>query len=309
MAGKRLKAAVSVLCIITGKKIKMAVPVLCIIAGLCLLFYPWVSEYLYENRADSMINTYKLQMEEADGAQKQEMMEAAYLYNARISQTQVRLTDPFTADAASSEEMEYDSVLMLDDSGYIGSIEIPCISVNLPIYHGTSVNALEHGVGHLRGTSLPVGGKNTHAVLSGHTGLNSKKIFTDLVDMERGDLFFIHVLDETLAYEVAEINVVEPSDTSNLVIQDGKDLVTLVTCTPYGVNSHRLLVTGERTQYTEHVYEDALDMAVGDTGSLWMKSYRRAILIGTAIVAAIAISAAIVKKVRDQNGRERGRRT
>lgn len=249
-------------------------------------------------------------MEETDIAGRQEMLDEAYIYNTQISQAQVRLTDPFTADTDTDSGMDYFSVLSLDDTGYMGSIEIPCISVNLPVYHGTSAEVLEYGIGHLEGSSLPVGGEGTHAVLSGHTGLNSKKLFTDLGDMEPGDLFFLHVLDGALAYEVTEINVVEPSDTSKLVIQDGKDLVTLVTCTPYGVNSHRLLVTGERTEYTEQVYEDALDMAVGDTGSLWMKSYKRAILTGIAAVAAIAISTATVKKVRNnRNDRERGHRT
>ena len=294
----------------TGKRLKRIVPALCVAAGICLLLYPWVSEYLYENRADSVINTYEAQMEETNIAGRQEMLDEAYIYNTQISQAQVRLTDPFTADTDTDSGMDYFSVLSLDDTGYMGSIEIPCISVNLPIYHGTSAEVLEYGIGHLEGSSLPVGGEGTHAVLSGHTGLNSKKLFTDLVDMEPGDFFFLHVLDEALAYEVTEINVVEPSDTSKLVIQDGKDLVTLVTCTPYGVNSHRLLVTGERTEYTEQVYEDALDMAVGDTGSLWMKSYKRAILTGIAAVAAIAISTATVKKVRNnRNDRERGHRT
>lgn len=289
---------------------KRIVPALCVAAGICLLLYPWVSEYLYENRADSVINTYEAQMEETDIAGRQEMLDEAYIYNTQISQAQVRLTDPFTADTDTDSGMDYFSVLSLDDTGYMGSIEIPCISVNLPVYHGTSAEVLEYGIGHLEGSSLPVGGEGTHAVLSGHTGLNSKKLFTDLGDMEPGDLFFLHVLDGALAYEVTEINVVEPSDTSKLVIQDGKDLVTLVTCTPYGVNSHRLLVTGERTEYTEQVYEDALDMAVGDTGSLWMKSYKRAILTGIAAVAAIAISTATVKKVRNnRNDRERGHRT
>lgn len=294
----------------TGKRLKRIVPALCVAAGICLLLYPWVSEYLYENRADSVINTYEAQMEETDIAGRQEMLDEAYIYNTQISQAQVRLTDPFTADTDTDSGMDYFSVLSLDDTGYMGSIEIPCISVNLPVYHGTSAEVLEYGIGHLEGSSLPVGGEGTHAVLSGHTGLNSKKLFTDLGDMEPGDLFFLHVLDGALAYEVTEINVVEPSDTSKLVIQDGKDLVTLVTCTPYGVNSHRLLVTGERTEYTEQVYEDALDMAVGDTGSLWMKSYKRAILTGIAAVAAIAISTATVKKVRNnRNDRERGHRT
>ncbi len=284
--------------IMVGKRLKTVVPALCIIVGAGLLLYPWISEYLYENRADSVINTHRLQAEETDNSRKQEMLAQAYLYNEQVSQSQVRLTDPFTADTASNDEMDYYSVLAVDDTGYMGSVEIPCISVDLPVYHGTSADVLEYGVGHLEGSSLPVGGEGTHAVLSGHTGLNSKKLFTDLVDMEEGDLFFIHILDETLAYEVTGISVVEPSDTSGLTIRPGEDLVTLVTCTPYGVNSHRLLVTGTRTEYTEQVYEDALYTDTGTADSLWMKSYKKAVLTGIVLVAAVGAGIGILGKIR-----------
>lgn len=280
------------------KRVKTIVSVLCILAGICLLLYPWVSEYLYENRADSVINVYKSQVEGMDDSKKQEMLEQAYLYNEQVSQSQVRLTDPFTADTDPGDGMDYYSVLAVDDTGYMGSVEIPCISVDLPVYHGTSADVLEHGVGHLEGSSLPVGGEGTHAVLSGHTGLNSAKMFTDLVELEKGDLFFIHILDKTLAYEVTDISVVEPSDTSGLTIRPGEDLVTLVTCTPYGVNSHRLLVTGTRTEYTEQAYEDALDVDTGTAGSLWMKSYKNAVLIGAALVAAVGAGIGISRKIR-----------
>lgn len=279
-------------------RVKAIASVLCILAGACLLLYPWVSEYLYKNRADSVINVHRSQVEEMDNSKKQEMLEQAYLYNEQVSQSQVRLTDPFTADTDLGDGMDYYSVLAVDDTGYIGSVEIPCISVDLPIYHGTSADVLERGVGHLEGSSLPVGGEGTHAVLSGHTGLNSKKLFTDLVDMEEGDLFFIHILDDTLAYEVTEISVVEPADTSSLTIRPDEDLVTLVTCTPYGVNSHRLLVTGTRTEYTEQIYEDALDTDTGTTQSMWMRSYKQAVLIGLVLVAAIGTGIGILQKIR-----------
>ena len=267
-------------------------PILFITAGICLMMYPMASEYVYENRADSVIRTYELQTEETGNEKKKEMLEAAYSSNELLLQSQVKLTDPFTVTDVHGENMDYYGILSFDSTGYMGAIEIPDISVKLPIYHGTDAEVLEHGAGHLEGSSLPVGGPGTHAVLSGHTGLNTAKMFTDLTEMEKGDLFFIHILDETLAYKVNDISVVEPSSTDLLAIRTGKDLVTLISCTPYGVNSHRLLVTGERTMYTAGMCEDiSKDREDAVSGSLWMKTYKKAVLtgIGTAIAAAVII--------------------
>ena len=138
----------------------------------------------------------------------------------------------------------------------MGSIEIPSININLPIYHGTSDEVLSAGVGHLNESSLPVGGINTRSVLTGHRGLPNSKLFTRLDELEIGDLFFIRVLNETLAYKVSDIEVIEPEDVSGLEIEAGKDLVSLITCTPYGLNTHRLVVTGERTEYEPAIYEN-----------------------------------------------------
>ena len=177
----------------------------------------------------------------------------------------------------------------------MGYLEIPCISVNLPIYHGTDAEILERGVGHLAASSIPVGGKSTHSVLTGHTGLSSAKLFTDLTEMKNDDLFFIHVLDRTLAYKVDQISVVKPEDTEKLQIIDGKDYVTLVTCTPYGVNDHRLLVRGVRTKY-EKTQESSIRQRNKD--SQWMGTYKRAIAIGLAIVMALVLSGKVYQKLR-----------
>ena len=138
----------------------------------------------------------------------------------------------------------------------MGSIEIPSINVNLPIYHGTSDEVLSAGVGHLNGSSLPIGGVNTKSILTAHRGLPSSKLFTRLDELVEGDLFFIRVLNETLAYKVNDIQVIEPEDVAGLEIEEGKDLVSLITCTPYGLNTHRLVVTGERTEYEPAIYEN-----------------------------------------------------
>lgn len=264
-------------------------PLIFIAVGLCLLGYPWISEYLFENRVDSIIKTYEAEAGETSEEDVKAMLEKAELYNSQLSQAQVVLTDPFTETQTADGELDYDLVLSLNTAGLMGMIEIPNISVYLPIYHGTSSEVLEQGIGHLKGSSLPVGGKGTHAVLSGHTGLNSAKLFTDLTELAEGDLFFIHILNNTLAYKVCDSSIVLPEDTSKLLIRDQEDLITLVTCTPYGVNSHRLLVTGKRTDYVEKVYEEIVEKGSTATDSLWMKSYRKAVMIGLAVVMGFAL--------------------
>ena len=166
----------------------------------------------------------------------------------------------------------------------MGYVEIPKISVRLPIYHGTGDGVLRKGVGHLLGSSLPIGGRSTHSILSGHSGMASQTMFTDLEQLEIGDVFYLWVLGDVLAYQVFEINTVLPTDTSLLGIWEGQDNCTLVTCTPYGINTHRLLVTGKRIEDTEvEQIADEIEMAEG-TGSHWMQYYLRGLEIGLAVV-------------------------
>lgn len=279
------------------KKLKKIAPFLLILAGLACALYPWISEYLFENRADSLIGTYQSEAQELDDVDTEKMLAAARAYNKNLLRSTAVLSDPFTVTENAEDKEDYNSILALDSTGLMGTIEIPCIKVDLPIYHGTSDEVLQKGIGHLEGSSFPVGGEDTHAVLSGHTGLNTAKLFTDLTEVEEGDLFYIHILGDVLAYKVRDINVVEPSDTSLLQIKSGEDLVTLVTCTPYGVNSHRLLVTGERTEYVEEEHAEAVEKS-STTDSNWMEQYKKALIIGLCVAGGLILTYEIVKRIR-----------
>lgn len=279
------------------KKFRKIAPFLLILAGLTCALYPWISEYLFENRADSLIETYQAEAQEIDDTDKTEMLTVAREYNKNLLRSTAVLSDPFTVAENAEDKTDYNSVLAFDSTGLMGTIEIPCIKVDLPIYHGTSDDILQKGIGHLEGSSFPVGGEDTHAVLSGHTGLNTAKLFTDLTEVEEGDLFYLHILGDVLAYKVRDINVVEPSDTSLLQIKPGEDLVTLVTCTPYGVNSHRLLVTGERTEYVEEEHAEAIEKSSA-TDSNWMGQYKKALIIGLCVAGGLILTYEIVKRIR-----------
>lgn len=208
--------------------------------GLALLLYPSVSDYwnsLHQSRA---IANYAAEVAQLDNSLYAEMREAAVAYNATLSGRENRY-------APSDEELvEYAALLDPSGSGIMGYIEIPSINCALPIYHGTAESVLQIAVGHIVGTSLPVGGEDTHCVVSGHRGLPSARLFTDLDQLAEGDIFMLRVLDETLTYEVDQILIVLPHEIESLAITPGEDYCTLVTCTPYGINSHRLLVRGHR---------------------------------------------------------------
>jgi sortase A len=212
-----------------------------LIVGLSLLLYPPVSNYwnsLHQSRA---ITDYVEKVENMSNKEYEKMLSDAENYNSKLSKegNMIKLSN--------EEQREYESLLSVSDDGIMGYIEIPSINCTLPIYHGTAATVLESGVGHIAGSSLPVGGKNTHCVLSGHRGLPSARLFSDLDRLVEGDLFMLKILDETYTYEVDRILIVEPEDISALQIEDGKDYCTLVTCTPYGINTHRLLIRGHRT--------------------------------------------------------------
>ena len=211
-------------------------------AGLSLLLYPTLSNYWNSIHATKIISDYEEAITEVSKEQIEEMWNAAVDYNRELYSR--------GGSYALNEEQQkkYESILNIGNSGVMGYIEIPSIDVSLPIYHGTSDGVLQVAVGHMDWTSLPVGGVNTHCVLSGHRGLPSAKLFTDIDDLREGDTFTLVVLDKTLTYEVDRIRVVEPAEVDGLLISEGKDYCTLVTCTPYGINSHRLLVRGHRIE-------------------------------------------------------------
>ena len=216
--------------------------ILIFLVGLSVMLYPTVSDYVNQRHQSRALASYDETVNEMSDADYTAYFEAADAYNQRLAATPNSF---FTPEQVSG----YDETLDVSGTGIMGYITIPRIGVELPVYHGTSDGVLQVAAGHLEGSSLPIGGENSHAVISAHRGLPSASLFTDLDKLELGDHFLIHVLDETLAYEVDDIQVVEPEDTESLAVEPDEDLVTLLTCTPYGVNSHRLLVQGHRVSY------------------------------------------------------------
>jgi sortase A len=244
------------------KHLSTIILVLIFIVGLAVLLYPSVSD-LYNSRLHAgIIDDYSKQVSTMTAQDFSEYWEAVDAYNQQLARRSKSLSlingDPV-------DEL-YESLLNVTGTGMMGYIEIPSIDVQLPIYHGSSDAILSAGVGHIEGSSLPGGGSSTHVVLSGHRGLPSSRLFTDLDKLEEGDVFYLYILDRTLVYQVDQIQVVLPSQVDDLTLEDGQDAVTLVTCTPYGVNTHRLLIRGIRvdtddqetaSQFTFHVYKDA----------------------------------------------------
>lgn len=226
--------------------------ILLFILGLLVLLYPTISNKWNEERNKKLMVTYDESIAQVDTKDIDKALLEASEYNKTLIGTVV--PDAFAYEEANKPNDKYEQLLNLTGSGYMCSVEIPVIDVKLPVYHYTTEEVLEKGAGHLPGSSLPVGGESTHSVLSAHRGLPSAKLFTDLDRVSEGDVFYIHVLNDTLAYEVGLIKVIEPTDTKDLAIEEGKDYVTLFTCTPYAVNSHRLLVRGHRIPYDETQY-------------------------------------------------------
>lgn len=273
--------------------------------ALGLTLYPVISNYVNQKYASQIHTAYQEVMEQIDDSALREAKEQADIYNHSLipgASTQ----DAYSQEGLLAASADYDSQLNIAGNGIMGYVEIPKISVNLPIYHGTENDSLERGIGHLLGSSLPVGGESTHTILSGHSGMASQKMFTDLEQLTAGDVFYLHVLDETLAYQVVEINTVLPYNTSLLGIVPGEDLCTLVTCTPYGVNTHRLLVRGSRIPYAEAellLEETASEEAAAST---WEEKYLQGIILGIAaalvLILVIAIGAQIYQSIVGSSG-------
>lgn len=221
--------------------------VLIFLSGLALLLYPIVSNYVNEQNQTSAVARYDEMVQQSEPEDFSALWDAAVTYNNRFIGKE---TVSYLDEEATTE---YEAMLNATGTGIMGYVSIPSINVSLPIYHGSDASVLQIAVGHLPYTSLPVGGESTHSALSSHTGLPSAKLFSDLDQMQIGDVFFLHVLDRVLAYEVDQILTVLPEESENLRIEPGEDLCTLVTCTPYGVNTHRLLLRGHRVEYSEAV--------------------------------------------------------
>ena len=282
------------------RKLSIILMSLIFLSGLGIMLYPVISNAYMEYKQKSVITNYEETVKEMPKDTINEELERASDYNKLLIGTAI-VTDPFDPEAQKKleESSDYFNILNLDEKGLMGYVVIPKIDVNLPIYHGTSEEVLQKGVGHLQNTSLPVGGESTHSVLSGHTGLSSAKLFTDLDKLEEGNVFYIKTLGETLAYEVDQIKIVEPHETSDLLIESDKDYITLVTCTPYGINSHRLLVRGTRIPYTEEVEEEIKKEEKETVGSTWRDEYFKALAVGLgglAILGIIFIIVVLIKK-------------
>ncbi len=272
-----------------------------LIIALSVLLYPTVSNYLYEKNGARVISSYDENAVQLSESEKQVMLEAARQYNQELLGN-IELLDPFSP-IKKEVDARYQSLLNTNEAGMMGYIRIPKIKVELPVYHGTEETVLQSGVGHFEGTSLPVGGESTHTVLTGHRGLPSKLLFTDMDELTEGDIFYIKILGETLAYQIDQILTVEPEDTKALAIAPGKDYVTLVTCTPYAVNTHRLLVRGMRIPYEEAVLQ-VPDEKITPTIPFQVKL----LLLAIGILILIFICYGIWRKIKKKKEMRRKRR-
>lgn len=281
-------------------------PVLLFAAGAGIFLYPAISNYLAERQQTEVIHTYQAKVDEMEQAKLDEAWQEAVEYNENLAGDPVH--DPFVMGSGYVLPDNYEDVLNINGDGVMGYVEIPKIDVYLPIYHGTSEEVLEEGAGHLEMTALPIGGENRHPVISAHRGLPSAELFTRLDEMEIGDEFYIHVLDETLAYEVDQIEVILPEELSLLQPEEDRDLLTLLTCTPYAVNTHRLLVRGTRVPYVESAVQDHVDRARADRG--WLEEYIHAIVLGVLLLIILGTAAFLIwrRKRKKAGRRPAGRR-
>ena len=253
------------------------------------MLYPLIGELVSEKYHSDVETTYTAAIADTDDAELTAQREAAEQYNAMLSGAAT-----ITEGGASAPPLAYAQQLTV--GGVMAYVDIPKINVYLPVQHGTDADTLERAVGHVVGTSLPVGGSSTHAVLSAHSGLASSKLFSDIDQLAVGDTFYIHVLGDTLAYKVDSIHTVLPTDTSLLQIEDGKDLVTLVTCTPFGVNTHRLLVRGHRVPYTPEQEAEAAETQ--KAASSWTRHYLTGLAIGIGAAAVVGGGYFLIRRKR-----------
>ena len=259
---------------ISGKKGLLTISLFT--SAIILMGYPYIANYIFEHRTDSIVETTEKLERNMEDRKREEYADEINKYNQELYSGRIQLQDPFKEMFEEKETGKYNELLNINKNGILGTIVIPAINIKLPIYHGTSEKILEKGIGHLEGSSLPLGGENTHTVLTGHTGLSNAKLFTDLSEMKEGEFFFLNILGEQLVYQINQIRIVLPTDLEELYIKKGKDYCTLVTCTPYGVNTHRLLVRGERVE-NEGILENKRNFEKKRIESRWMKEYKYAL--------------------------------
>lgn len=269
------------------KKTNKIFIVIIFLFGLSLLLYPFIANQWNGYRQKRLISSYDqtvAEQEASEGIDYEAEWERAEAYNEALLPS--ILPDSFAVAEASGEDEEYMSCLNITGNGMMGKVEIPKIDITIPIFHTTEEEVLQNAAGHLEGSSLPIGGENSHAVISAHRGLPSAALFTDLDKLEEGDHFLLHILDDTLCYQVDKISVVEPEDTAVLAVEDGEDLVTLLTCTPYGVNSHRLLVRGHRVSYE---LEEIKDEKLSLTNMSLHTNYLLWVIVGLVVTAIFSL--------------------
>ena len=257
------------------------------ISALAVTAYPLIANALAEKYRSEIQTQYFEKVESMDTAEIDRVKDQAEKYNRLLNSGVVQ--NNYSDEALDLATVGYDAILNLNGDSIMAYVEVPALEIYLPVSHGTEAKTLEKSVGHVIGSSLPIGGSNTHCVLSGHSGMSDQKMFSDLNKLQESDIFYIHVLNETLAYKVSRIDTVLPEDTSLLGIEGGKDMVTLVTCTPFGVNTHRLLVRGERTDYVEAAEEVAELEETQDISSTWTEEYWKGVVIGTVILIVLIL--------------------
>ena len=279
----------------------------CLLLAVGLILYPILGNALAEKNKSLVMTEYSRVVEEMTDIRAAEILAAAEAYNAALSPISVSADGAFSLTGLTAAQKEYDEILAVNESGIMGQLEIPELDIRLPIYHGTDGSTLEKGVGHLLGSTFPVGGKGTHAVLTGHSGLSREKMLTDLEKMEVGDRFFLHVLDRTLAYEVRDIFTVLPDNTSHLSIQQDEDMCTLITCTPYGVNTHRLLVQGYRVPYESEAVSTKITETAEENNSRvssWQQQYFDGIYYGVILADTVVLVWVVVRETRRDHRRK-----
>lgn len=258
------------------------------VISLGITLYPLIGNYLSEKNKSTVLTEYARTVEKLEDTSIHEMLAEAQAYNNALMPGMLSMENIFSqAGHAVAEERYYD-LLAVNADGIMGYVEIPKIAVYLPIYHGTDSDVLDMGIGHLIGSSLPIGGESTHSVLTGHSGMAREKMFSDLDQLKDGDVFYLHVLDLTLAYEVDQTKIVLPDNTSYLGIEKGQDYCTLITCFPFGVNTHRLLVRGHRIEYTEpgitNESESDTENNAEPVASTWEQQYIKGLMIAFVIM-------------------------
>ncbi|MCH5201969.1 MAG: class C sortase [Oscillospiraceae bacterium] len=272
--------------------------------GIGVMSYPLISSVVNNIGTRNEASSYQKKSNDMPSGEVERLIKEARKYNESLTHNMI-LTDPFDIDAYENIGANYETTLDIDGSGLIGYVNIPKINVYLPIFHGTSYDVLSKGAGHLANTSLPVGGKNTHSVISAHTAFPTNTFFDYLTDLEKDDVFYIHILNQTLKYQVDQIKVVLPTDTSDLYITDGEDYVTLLTCTPYSINTHRLLVRGTRVPYNEEEIGDVQIFSASD-GSIYFIGYKipywvAGTVLGAFILVVVLIIFIVIKRNKRKN--------